>query len=435
MKTTVSHLLFRNRSTRVLLMIATVAILAIVTVGNAVGQEEANAQDWTQWRGPQRDGMVENETLSSADSLAGLKEQWHVDLGPSYSSPIVVGDMVFVTETKDKQSEVVRALNRETGEQLWETEWQGAMTVPFFAKANGDWIRATPVYDNGHLYVSGMTDVLVCLKAEDGSKLWEIDFKEGTGKPPSFGAVCSPLIHGDFLYIEAGNGLRKINKLSGDIEWTALKAEASAKMSDGTFSSPLIATVAGREQILVQTRSTLAGVDLDSGDVLWSQEVPAYRGMNILTPTVFNDSVFTSSYNNGSYMYKVSAEENSMTSSKAWQGPERGYMSSPIRIDNHVYLHLQNTRLACIDLETGETKWKSKQYGKYWSMICSGDRILALDERGELLLVRANPEKFDLLDRKEVSEESTWAHVALSGNQIFVRELNGLTLYDWNTEE
>ena len=115
MKTTVSHLLFRNRSTRVLLMIATVAILAIVTVGNAVGQEEANAQDWTQWRGPQRDGMVENETLSSADSLAGLKEQWHVDLGPSYSSPIVVGDMVFVTETKDKQSEVVRALNRETG--------------------------------------------------------------------------------------------------------------------------------------------------------------------------------------------------------------------------------------------------------------------------------------------------------------------------------
>ena len=97
--------------------------------------------------------------------------------------------------------------------------------------------------------------------------------------------------------------------------------------------------------------------------------------------------------------------------------------------------HLQNTRLACIDLETGETKWKCKQYGKYWSMICSGDRILALDERGELLLVRANPEKFDLLDRKEVSEESTWAHVALSGNQVFVRELNGLTLYDWSPEE
>jgi len=110
-------------------------------------------------------------------------------------------------------------------------------------------------------------------------------------------------------------------------------------------------------------------------------------------------------------------------------------MSSPILIGNHVYMHLQNTRLACIDLETGKTNWKSKQHGKYWSMICSGDRILALDERGELLLVRANPEAFELLDRKEVSKDSTWAHVALSKNEIFVRELNGLTVFNWDAEE
>ena len=431
MKSTVCRLVFFKHSICLLL----IACSTIFGVAEAQGQQDA--EDWTQWRGPQRDGMVENETLSSANSLEGLEQQWHVDLGPSYSSPIVVGDKIFVTETKDKKSEVVRALNRETGEQLWEAEWQGAMKVPFFAKANGDWIRATPVYDDGRLYVLGMTDVLVCLDIQDGSELWKIDFKEGTGKAPSFGAVCSPLIHGDYLFIEAGNGLQKINKLNGEIVWTALKVKAGAGMSDGTFSSPLIATVAGQEQILVQTRSTLAGVDLASGDVLWSQKVPAYRGMNILTPTVYNDSVFTSTYNNGSFMYKVSTGKSGggMTSTKAWQGPERGYMSSPIRIENFAYLHLQNTRMSCIDLETGQTKWKSKQFGKYWSMICSGDRILALDERGELLLVRANPEEFDLLDRKEVSDQSTWAHVALSGNQVFVRELKGLTLYNWNAVE
>ena len=365
MKSTVS-LVFLKRSTCLLLLIACLTIFGMAV--EAQGQEDTNAEDWTQWRGPQRDGMVENETLSSASSLEGLEKQWHVDLGPSYSGPIVVGDKVFVTETKDKKSEVVRALNRATGEELWEAEWQGAMKVPFFAKANGDWIRATPVYDDGHLYVLGMTDVLVCLDTEDGSEVWKIDFKEDTGKPPSFGAVCSPLVHGDYLYIEAGNGLQKINKLNGDIEWTALKAKAGARMSDGTFSSPLIATVAGREQILVQTRSTLAGVDLESGDVLWSQEVPAYRGMNILTPTVYNDSVFTSSYNNGSFMYKVSAAETGtdMTATKAWQGPERGYMSSPIRIGNYAYLHLQNTRMACID-------WKrAKQSGKASSSASTG---------------------------------------------------------------
>ncbi len=403
-------------------------VIAIPNV--TLGQQDLT--DWTQWRGPQRDGIVESEVLSSATSLKGVQKKWHVDLGPSYSGPLVVGDKIFVTETKDKKSEVVRALNRANGEQLWEAEWEGAMRVPIFARANGDWIRATPVYDEGRLYVPGMTDLLVCLDVSDGSEIWKIDFKGERGKNPSFGAVCSPLIHGDYLYIEAGNGLQKVDKVTGDVQWTALEGGKNM-MSDGTFSSPLVATVAGKEQLLVQTRSTLAGVDLDSGDVLWSQEVPAYRGMNILTPTVYKDFVFTSSYNNGSYMYQVnSAEEGGLNSAEAWQGPERGYMSSPIRIDNYAYLHLQNTRFSCIDLDTGETMWKSEQFGKYWSMISSGDRILALDERGELLLVRANPEEFDLLDRKEVSDESTWAHVALSGNQIFVRELNGLTVYDWN---
>ncbi len=204
---------------------------------------------------------------------------------------------------------------------------------------------------------------------------------------------------------------------------------------DGAFSSPTLATVAGREQLLVQTRSTLAGVDPDGGEVLWSQEVPAYRGMNILTPTVHNDSVFTSSYNNGSFLFNVSAEGSGFTSSQQWQGRERGYMSSPIKIGNFVYMHLQNTRMACLDLETGQTQWKSKQLGKYWSMINSGDRILALDEKGELLLIRADPKSFDLLDRKAVSEQSTWAHLAMSDNEIFVRELKGLTMYFLDTPE
>ena len=388
----------------------------------------SHAQDWTQWRGPDRSGLVENEVLSSAESLMGLTKGWHVELGPSYSGPIIVGDKVFVTETKDQRSEVIRALNRADGEQIWETEWVSAMTVPFFAKANGDWIRATPVYDDGRLYVLGMCDILVCLDAEDGKEIWRRNFvEETTGKNPSFGAVCSPLIRGDHLYIQAGGSFQKINKSDGTTVWSTLKDEGG--MMDGAFSSPTVGTIAGREQILVQTRSTLAGVDPDGGEVLWSQKVPAFRGMNILTPTVHNDSVFTSSYNNGSFLYNVKAEGSSYTSNQQWQGRERGYMSSPIKIGNYVYMHLQNTRMACLDLETGETQWKSKQFGKYWSMICSGDRILALDERGELLLIRANPDSFDLLDRKTVSEQSTWAHVAMSNNEIFVRELEGLTMY------
>lgn len=411
-----------------LLRLACLSVAALVTVSNLP------AQDWTQWRGPARDGVIENDVLANATSFNGLVKKWHVDLGASYSGPIVAGDMVFVTETKDKRSEVIRALRRDNGEQVWETEWVSAMEVPFFAKANGDWIRATPIYDDGRLYVLGMCDILVCLNAENGEEIWKRNFvAETNGKNPSFGAVCSPLIRDEFLYIQAGGSFQKINKTSGKTVWSALSDAGG--MMDGAFSSPTLATVAGREQVLVQTRSTLAGVDPDNGDVLWSQEVPAFRGMNILTPTVYNDSVFTSSYNNGSYLYKVSAKNSSLSSSQAWKGRERGYMSSPIRIGQYVYMHLQNTRFACLDLENGETKWKSKQFGKYWSMVSAGDRILALDERGELLLIRANPNELEILDRKEVSNQSTWAHIAMSDNEVFVRELNGLTVYQWPKTE
>ena len=127
---------------------------------------------WQQWRGPARDGSVAGATWPDGLSAERLEQVWHVDLGPSYSGPIVTEKMVYVTETRDAKTEHVRALDRATGKQVWEATWEGAMTVPFFAASNGSWIRATPAYDPGEeggpgrLYVAGMRDVLVCLDAD-----------------------------------------------------------------------------------------------------------------------------------------------------------------------------------------------------------------------------------------------------------------------------
>ena len=104
-------------------------------------------------------------------------------------------------------------------------------------------------------------------------------------------------------------------------------------------------------------------------------------------------------------------------------------MSTPVLLDGHVYLHLANQRFTCIDLRTGETKWTTEPYGQYWSMALRGDRILALDERGQLLLIRATPEKFELLDSREITNSPAWAHIAVAGDEVFVRELTGVTAY------
>ena len=106
-------------------------------------------------------------------------------------------------------------------------------------------------------------------------------------------------------------------------------------------------------------------------------------------------------------------------------------MSSPVVIGDHLYLHLRNQRIQCLDLKTGEEAWRTKPFGKYQSMAVQGNRILALDQRGELLFFRADPSKFERIDSRKISDEDTWAHIAVCGGQVFIRELGALAVYQW----
>jgi outer membrane protein assembly factor BamB len=205
-------------------------------------------------------------------------------------------------------------------------------------------------------------------------------------------------------------------------------------MNGSAFSSPSLAQLGGTEQLLVQTRTTLAGVDPGSGAVQWQQEVPAFRGLNIQTPLVYNDGVFTSSYGGKSFFYKPSRGEGQGKVETAWTNKVEGYMSTPVIVGKHAYLHLRNQRLTCIDLGTGQSTWTTTPFGKYMSFVANGDKILALDERGELVLFKANPEKYEELDRREISEQDCWAHLAVCGEEVFVRERGAMTAWRWSAK-
>ncbi len=384
---------------------------------------------WNQWRGPNRDGTIAGPEWPQA--LDGLERLWRVELGEGYSGAIVSTDRVFVVESIDNREEAVRALDRRSGAELWSVSWEATGSVPFFARRNGDWVRATPVYDGEALYVGGMEEVLVKLDAATGRELWRVDFPQRFGtRTPDFGFASSPLLHGEALYVQAANSLVKLDLGTGETLWRSLES-AGDMMDSGAFSSPVVATLGGLPQLVVGSRHRLHGVTLDSGEVLWSHDVPNFRGMNILTPLVHGDSVFTSSHRNGSYRYDISESEDGFVVVEAWRNKVQGYMSSPVVVDGHVYLHLGNGRLACLDLASGRETWISKPFGDYWSLIAQGDSILALDADGELHLLRANPEALELLDSRSVAAEPTWGHLAVSGRELFVRELNAVTAYRW----
>ncbi len=389
----------------------------------------AVAQDWPQWRGPSRDGQFSGEPWPT--TLSALKQKWRVELGPSYSGPIVIGNRIITTESRDKTHEVVRAFDRSSGEELWKAEWEGHQSVPFFAASNGDWMRSTPASDGKSIFVGGMRDMLVCLAADTGQIRWYLDFvKECNASPPTFGFVCSPLLDREFLYVQAGAGLCKVQKSSGKIVWRTL--DDGGGMNGSAFSSPVLATLAGRRQLVVQTRDNLCGVDPEDGKVLWQEKIPSFRGMNILTPVIKADRIFTSSYGGRTLVFHASKSDSGPKVELDWEDKTEGYMSTPVVIAGKVFLHQKNQRMSCFDLATGERHWLTdEKFGKYVGFVAQKDRILALDERGLLLLIQANPAKFQLLEQRKISEQDTWAHLAVSGRQVVVRELKALTCWSW----
>ncbi len=414
----------RVRPTALAVMGTLLSVLALLPPAN--GQET-----WNQWRGPHRNGVWADVPLPQ-DLQDSLKLVWEQsDLAPSYSGPVVIDGVVFSTETVDRESERVTAYALATGEQRWQVSWPGSLAVPFFAASNGDWIRATPAVQAGHLIVSSMRDILVCLDPQTGSEKWRVDFASQLGtQQPAFGNVCSPLIDGDSIYVQAGQAVTKLSLADGSVQWQAMKNEDGMSNS-GAFSSPVIAELAGERQLVVQTRDTLAGLRLADGAVLWSQPIAAFRGMNILTPLVHGDTVFTSAYGGRAEMFRVRRQaDQSFTIEPLWENKAQAYMSSPIRIKDHIYLHLRNQRIVCIDANSGQETWTSKPYGKYQSWVSDGERILALDQSGKLLLIEADPSELRVLDTRDVADDS-WAHLAVQDRYVIVRHLNGLRVFSF----
>ncbi len=391
----------------------------------------APADDWTQWRGPNRDGLVTAAAWPAVLDETALKKSWRGEFGPSYSGPVVAGDKVFITESKNDTEEHVYALDRQTGKQLWHAQWEGYVKVPFFAKKNGDWIRATPAFDDGRLYVAGMRDHLVCLDAATGEVIWEKDFVKELKTPvPDFGFVSSPLVVGDAVYVQAAASFVKLDKLTGEVKWRSLQDKGG--MWGSAFSSPVFVRLAGQDQLVMQSREKLAGIQPETGAVLWEQPIKAFRGMNILTPLVHGDRVFTTAYGGQAQQFEISRQGDAFACKESWSVKAEAYMSSPLLIDGHIYLHLRNQRFVCLDWQTGQQRWESeKKFGQYWSLVGNGRQILALDEDRKLHLIKANPEKFELVASAKVADEESWAYLAVGGDEIFVRDLKGVTAFKW----
>ncbi|MEO1367937.1 MAG: PQQ-binding-like beta-propeller repeat protein [Acidobacteriota bacterium] len=418
--------------------------LAVLAASVAAGQ------DWNQWRGADRDGVSEGAAWPERLDAEALRQVWRRGgLGPSYSSPVVSGGLIYTTENSESATEGVLAFDQETGEPRWARSWSVHFDMPeSVASTLGNWPKSTPTVAGDELLFLGIAERLHSLDARTGESRWSLDFPRHFGTPaPEFGSSTSPLVWGSSVYVQAAGALVAVDRRTGEVRWRVLdlfaaeKGAAQAEHEDlEAYGSPILATVAGTPQVVAHTVEGLAGVDAHSGEVLWQVAVDRGPGDSPnVTPTLWwgagadrsNALVLTSTESSGTPMYRIAKKGSTFSAEEIWRSKVHGNMASPVIAGDRAYLPLKNGRLAFLDLGTGREVWISKPlFRSYASAVRRGDKMLLLSTDGRLHLLKATDDRIALLDERQVAER-TWAHLAVQGDRIFVRSHGSLLAFEW----
>ncbi len=389
----------------------------------------SRAADWSQWRGPNRDGHVAGFT-APATWPSELKRLWKVEVGQGHSSPVVVGDRVFVF-SRQEEEEVVRALALADGRTLWSGRYPAPYEMNPSARSHGKGPKSTPLAAGGRVFTLGISGILSGWEAETGKRLWQHEFSKTFEKTsPLFGTATSPMIDREMVIAHVGGhndgALTAFDPETGQVKWQWDE--------DGpAYTSPIVATLDGTRQVITQSQSACVGVDPTDGSLLWSMPFTTQYVMNIVTPVLSGDLVVFSGFKKGTAAYRLEKGEAKWLLTEVWRNPDFSmFMSSPVLTGKRLVGFAQDNRgqLFCLDVAAGKTIWSSDgRMGDNAALVVAGDTVLALTTNAELLAVDPAAEEFQPLARYKVAETPTYAHPVVLGGRILVKDKDALALW------
>lgn len=388
----------------------------------------AGESDWPQFLGPNRNGVYAGPAISGSWPASGPPLLWRKPVGEGFSGP-VVQDGRLVLFHRLESRERVECLEAETGRLLWDFSYPTDYRDDFGFDAGP---RATPSVWKGKVYTFGAQGVLHCLDLESGRKVWSLKTHEKFGvRKGFFGAACSPLVEDGRVFLNVGGrgqaGLVAFDARSGRVLWTATDDEAS-------YSSPAMASLGGRRQVLFFTRAGLVSADPESGEVLFrfGWRARSRASVNAATPLAAGPSIFLSaSYRTGAVQLRVEGSE----LETVWTSDESlsNHYSTSVIGGDHLYgFHGRQEygqSLRCVALQTGRVLWSRDGFGA-GTVSLAGDRLLVLKENGELLVVSASPRAFRLIAKARVLGPTVRAYPALAGGRLFARNQKELVAVD-----
>lgn len=387
----------------------------------------AFAQDWPQWRGPNRDGAASfNVPASWPDSL---EQQWKVEVGLGYATPLLVGDRVYMF-SRQNEDEVMMALDADTGTIIWRSAYPAPFEMFAATARHGPGPKSTPTYADGRLFSFGMTSLLTAYDADTGDQVWQ------TPEPssqPMYHTGQSPVVDGDAVIVHAGgpgeSGLSAYDVATGEVRWT-WDGDSPA------YGSPIVADLGGRRQVIVFTNGLMVGVARDNGQLLWSRPFTTPSNTTAQTPIVHEDMVIQAGRENGLTAFRVIPQAGEWRTEDVWHTDEASlHMTNGVVVDGVIYglSHLNSGQYFGVDLDTGEVLWTSPgRQAENAAMVSAGGTIFSVQDDAQMVILNASRTDFDPVQRYEVATSETWAQPAISGNRMFVKDVSTLTLWTVN---
>ncbi len=408
----------------------------------------ACAEDWTQFRGPDRNGVCRETGLLKQWPEGGPKLLWELSgLGVGLSDVAIAGGKFYSMGDRDiegQKAQYIYAYDLGTRKELWHTK-----VGPAHAVQDGG-PRGTPTVDGGFAYAISTEGDVICVTLDTGKIVWTKNLVKDLGgaKNITWKFSESPLIDGDKLVCTPGGHgaiMAALNKKTGDILWrTVVAADLGPKgKQEAGYSSIVISQGAGVKQYVQLTNEGVIGVAADTGTLLWSYNRVANGVANIPTPIIDGDFVFCATgYNTGAALLKLSAadggvkaEEVYWVDAKSFQNTHGGF----VKVGDHIYGGIGHNqgRPTCLDFKTGKVRWyEAKQPGKGSSGVLYADgHLYFMYEDGLVALIEATSDKYNLKSTFKLPERPTaagnaWTHPVISDGKLYLRHGDILFCYD-----
>lgn len=428
----------------------------------------ALADDWPEFRGPDREGVWREEGIVESFPAAGLPVLWRASVGAGFSGPAVAGGRVYLMDrvldegaAQDVQyqwnhrdtsrgKERVVCLDEATGKKLWMHAYPCSYDVAY-----GSGPRATPTVAGGKVVTLGAMGDLLCLDAASGRVIWQKNFVRDYGaQVPSYGYAGAPLVDGPRVIAVVGGEDHAV--VAFDLA-TGRELWKSDSASEPGYCAPIIRTLAGRRQLIVWHGDGLVGMAPESGKILWKVHHSTMAGMSIATPAVDGDRLAVSSQYEGAMLLKSARGKNEpkIVWKKTASGsvPEKPFkkaglnttMSTVLLTGGYVYGVSCYGETCCLDAANGSRVWTTLQPTSggtvphdRWSTaffvphrVPGSDKTFIFNEKGDLIIARLRPSGYEELSRTHLLDPDMsssgggrkviWSHPAFADRSVFVR--------------